>query len=264
MIDTHTHLYEDSFAIEGQAEGSMAGQRQAVERAIAAGVSTLIFPNIDRASIQPMKRLHELCKPSTYMAMGLHPTEVKENWRAELDFIMEELKANHREYVAVGEVGIDLYWDKTFEKEQMLVFEEQVKAARQLGMPVLIHCRDGLDQALEVLQPYDDVKLDFHSFGGTVEDVERIRRDHDAMFGINGIVTFKNSGLVKTLPARGLDRILTETDSPYLAPVPHRGKRNESAYIPLIVEKIAETFGMTAAEVDRITSNNALQFLNIQ
>lgn len=263
MVDTHTHIYLPEFSIEGQPEGSMEGQSATLRRALAAGVDSLVFPNVDRSTIGPMMELHRLFPENTYVAMGLHPTEVRENWRDELDYFLDLLRTNSDEYVAVGEVGIDLYWDRTFEKEQMTVFEEQVHASCELGLPLLIHCREGLDRVLEVMEAYPAARAVFHSFGGTVDDVERIRRHGDHFFGINGIVTFKNSRLASVLPAIGLDRILTETDSPYLAPVPHRGQRNESAYIPLIVDRIAQALDRSVPVVAAATSQNALNFLNI-
>ena len=217
----------------------------------------MIFPNVDRGTIEPMRRLAALRPESTRMAMGLHPTEVKENWRDELQFILDELHGNIDDYIAVGEVGIDLYWDKTFEREQMEVFEAQVAEAERLGLPVIIHCREGLDQCLEILKGHPGVKAVFHSFGGSAEDVEKVRKVGDYYFGINGIVTFKNSTLRDVLPAIGADRILTETDAPYLAPVPYRGRRNESAMMVKTVEEIARSLGVSFAQINEITEQNA-------
>lgn len=261
MVDTHTHLYMDEFSFEGQTP--MEGQCAAVDRAVEAGVGKMIFPNVDRDSIKPMMELHSLRPANTFVAMGLHPTEVKENWQFELDYIMSLLKDSPSQFVAVGEVGIDLYWDKSFEREQMIVFEAQLEVASKLNLPLIIHCREGLDNVLEVLQGNKNVKCVFHSFGGTTGDVEKIRRLGDYYFGINGIVTFKNSRLVDVLPAIGAERLLTETDSPFLAPVPHRGKTNESAWIPFIVRNMAESLGMTFEEMAHITTNNANKFFNI-
>lgn len=261
MIDTHTHIYMDEFSVEGSP--AMEGQCATVDRAIAAGVEKMIFPNVDRSTVAPMMKLHSLRPDSTFVAMGLHPTEIKENWRTELDYIKELLHTNVNDYVAVGEVGIDLYWDKTFEREQMIAFDEQMKAASELSLPVIIHCREGLDNVLEVIEAYRDVQCVFHSFGGTVEDVEKIRNKGDHYFGINGIVTFKNSRLADVLPVIGAERLLSETDSPYLAPVPNRGRRNESAYIPFIVRRMAEALGLPFDEMTRITTQNANKFFNI-
>lgn len=263
MTDTHTHLYMPEFAFENQPEGSMEGQCSAVDRALAVGVGRLVFPNVDRTTIAPMMKLHELRHDVTYMAMGLHPTEVKENWRTELDYILGILRSRRTDFVAVGEVGIDLYWDRTYEREQMEVLETQFAVAEELSLPVLIHCREGLGRTLEVMQAFPGVRAVFHSFGGTVGDVEKIRRHGDHYFGINGIVTFKNSSLAAVLPAIGLDRILTETDSPYLAPVPFRGKRNESAWIPYIVARIAQALDVSTEDVAQATDRNASVFLNI-
>lgn len=240
----------------------MQGQVETVDRALAAGVDMMIFPAVDRESVEPMLALHALKPDNTALAMGLHPTEVKENWREELDYLMSVL-GDGKDYVAVGEVGIDLYWDKTFESSQLEVFDLQLDKASQLGLPVIIHQREALDQTLEVLSGHRDVKAVFHSFGGSVADVERIRGLGDYYFGINGIVTFKNSGLAAVLPSIGLDRILTETDSPYLAPVPYRGRRNESSYIPYIAGRIAEGLGLELDEVAAATTHNAQQFFRL-
>ncbi len=196
------------------------------------------------------------------MAMGLHPTEVKEDWRDVLSEIGDIL-GDGRKYVAVGEIGVDLYWDKTFVDAQMQVFEKQVNDAVRLGLPVIIHCREGLDQTLEVLRGIRDVRAVFHSFGGTERDVEAIRKTGDFYFGINGVVTFKNSGLREVLPAIGIDRILLETDSPYLSPVPYRGKRNESARIPLIAGHIASLLDMEVDTVADVTTANAEAMFDI-
>lgn len=263
MIDTHTHLYMPEFDIEGQAVGSCAGQCAAVDRAIEAGVDMMVFPNVDLSTIAPMRALHSLRPGCTAMAMGLHPTEVRESWRDDLAATMAELHARTADYRAVGEVGIDLYWDKAFAEEQMQVLDRQVAEATALSLPVIIHCREGLPQTLEVLQGHPGALCIFHSFGGSPDDVEAIRRLGDHYFGINGIVTFKNSKLGATLPAIGIDRIVTETDSPYLAPVPHRGKRNESTYIPLIVSTIASHLGITPEEVAEATASNARNIFNL-
>ena len=224
----------------------MQGQIETVDRALATGVDMMILPAVDRESISPMKRLNALRPDNTALAMGLHPTEVKDNWREELHHMMSVLNDGSK-YVAVGEVGIDA----------------QLAEAKRLGLPVIIHQRNALEPVLEVLSGYPGVEAVFHSFGGSVADVESIRRLGDYYFGINGIVTFKNSGLASVLPAIGLDRILTETDSPYLAPVPYRGRRNESAYIPHIVDRIAESIEIPADNVANTTTENAIKFFRL-
>ncbi|MCC8039084.1 MAG: TatD family hydrolase [Bacteroidales bacterium] len=255
LFDTHTHLYLPEFDPSPSA---------AVERAIAAGVTRMMFPNVDLTTIEPMRDLASQFPDNVTMAMGLHPTEIGPGWQDDLQKIHEELLqgAAKGEYKAVGEVGIDLYWDATYEREQMQAFERQVDWAIELGLPVIIHRREGQRQALEVLQG-KPVKAVFHSFGGTPQDVEEIRRVGDFYFGINGIVTFKNSRLRETLPAIGLDRLLLETDSPYLAPVPHRGRRNESAYLPHIAAHIASHLSLPIDEVTESTTANALTLFSL-
>ena len=252
FIDTHTHLYLEEF---------QPSPFDAVQRAIDAGVGLMVFPNVDLTTIVPMKQLQSNFPENVVMAMGLHPTEVNDNWRADLDVIEAELNSTTR-YVAVGEVGIDLYWDKTFINQQKECLDVQLQWARDKNLPVIIHCRDGLHEIIDVMKSRrENLPLCvFHSFGGSVEDVALIREYGDFYFGINGIVTFKNSKLRDVLPAIGLNRILLETDSPYLAPVPHRGKRNESAYIVHIAAYIANVLGVSVDVVSEITTNNAKQF----
>lgn len=256
LIDTHTHLYLPDFNEDG------SDGRDAVRRAIDAGVSHMIFPNVDLTTIEPMESLANLFRQNVSVAMGLHPTEVGEDWREVLAQIIEHTDCSRR-YVAIGEVGIDLYWDKTFEDQQMMAFEIQARKAADLGLPIIIHCRNGLEQTLEVLQNIDGISGVFHSFGGTATDVERIRKTCDFYFGINGIVTFKNSKLKDTLPAIGIDRLLLETDSPYLAPVPYRGKRNESSYLTLIAECIAHILGIALDDLATETTQNAVSLFKL-
>lgn len=254
MIDTHTHLYLPEFEEGGGGEGAVA-------RALDAGVEHLIFPNVDLTTIAPMKALAAGFPGRVSTAMGLHPTEVKESWADDLAVCLDELGRGG--YVAVGEVGIDLYWDKTFADEQMRVFDSQVARAVEMNLPVIIHCREGLDQALEVMQGHPGARAVFHSFGGTRDDVDRVRRVGDYYFGINGVVTFKNCKVREVLPEITLDRLVLETDSPYLAPVPNRGKRNESAYLPLVAAHIAQSLGVALVDVDEATTANARNLFGI-
>ena len=246
---------------EDEDAGSIAGCVAAVHRAVDAGVSRMVLPNVDADSIAPMKALAAATPGVTYMAMGVHPTEIPTDVDSMLALIDTELATGA--YVAVGEVGIDLYWDASNVDVQQRAFDAQLAMARRYGLPVLIHCRDGLDAALEVLEPYADVPAVFHSFGGSRDDVERILASGTRYFGINGIVTFKNTTLREVLPAIPRELLLTETDAPFLAPVPHRGKRNESALLPLIGLVMADTLGMTFGELDALTEANALRFLNL-
>lgn len=252
IVDTHTHLYLEEFGDGGQ---------DAVQRAIDAGVGLMILPNVDRSTVEPMKQLHNSFPNNTLMAIGHHPTEVDDApAEAQIDYVVSEL-ANGQHYAAIGEIGIDLYWDATHRVRQMEVFRLQLQLAAQHQLPVIIHCREGLREVLEVIDSLTDVpQCVFHSFGGTTDDVDEIRRRGDFYFGINGIVTFKNSKLREVLPAIGIDRILLETDAPYLAPVPFRGKRNESAYIIHTAAHIANALGITAEEVAERTTANARQF----
>ncbi len=262
MIDTHTHIYGPEFDIPGQEAGSMAGQLAAVDRAVEAGVTRMVLANVDKDSISPIAALAALRPDEIITSIGLHPTELGEDYRATLSGMESLLDSG--DYKAVGEIGIDLYWDKSRLDDQMDAFSRQLQWARARKLPVLIHSREALEPTLEVLKDFLEVSAVFHSFGGTPEDVERIRRVGDYYFGINGIVTFKNSKLADTLPAIGIERILTETDAPYLAPAPHRGKRNESAMIPLIVQRISEALNLPFKEIDDVTTANALKFLNIR
>lgn len=255
FVDTHTHLYLEEFAPTPQ---------DAVKRAIDAGVTKMIFPNVDLSTINPMKELSSSFPLNTFMAMGLHPTEIKETWVEDLVKTKEEFNKHIDKYIAIGEIGIDLYWDKTFRREQMQALEQQFQWAIDANIPVIIHCREGLAEILEVLDRMNEKpKGVFHSFGGTIDDVEQIRKRGDFYFGINGIVTFKNSKLRETLPYIGIDRILLETDAPYLAPVPHRGKRNESAYLIHTAAHIAQHLALTTEQVAQKTSYNAHQLFGI-
>lgn len=254
IVDTHSHLYLPDFE----------HPHEVVKRALDAGVGHIIFPNVDLTTIEPMKALHHDFPEYTSMAVGFHPTEVNDDWQQSLAVVEEELISDPSRYVAVGEIGIDLYWDKSFREQQMLAFERQIQWATRLNLPVIIHCREGLDEVLEVLSGAEKTPQGvFHSFGGTVEDVERIRRTGDFYFGINGIVTFKNSRLREVLPAIGPDRLLLETDAPYLSPVPHRGKRNESSYIIHTAAHMAASLGLSADDLADITTANAKRLFNI-
>ncbi len=255
LVDTHTHLYLDEFS---------ADRMETVQRAIDSGVEKMIFPNVDLSTLEPMKQLHAQFPQHTYMAIGLHPTEVNADWQSSLQTIHDEFEANPQAYVAIGEIGIDLYWDKTFRAQQMEVFGHQIEWANAHNLPIIIHCREGLDDVLEVIRGAGKVPRGvFHSFGGTIEDVDRIREVGDFYFGINGIVTFKNSRLSSVLPHIGTERILLETDSPYLAPVPKRGKRNESSYIVHTADFVASSLGCTSDELQAITTRNAADLFDL-
>ncbi len=258
LVDTHTHLYLPEFS-----ENSAQGPAEAVDRAVAAGVGHLIMPNVDLTTVGPLMELHSRRSDVTSVAMGLHPTEITQSWREDLARIREEFDKAADAFVAVGEIGIDLYWDRTFEREQMFALESQLGWAESMDLPVIIHCREGLPQTLEVLQGFRNLEGVMHSFGGTEADVDAVRRTVDFHFGINGIVTFRNSKLRDVLPAIGTDRLLLETDSPYLAPVPHRGKRNESAYMVHVAAHIADYLGVPAGEIESVTTENASRLFRL-
>lgn len=263
FVDTHTHLYDEVFENGGE---------DAVARAIEAGVVHMIFPGTSVDEFSPMKALAAKFPENVSMVIGLHPTELTDNPAMALKAVERELADPSVRYVGVGEIGIDLYCcDRSHRREQMDAFEAQCRMALDRDLPIVIHCRDGLDETLEVLEGLPSVPQGvFHCFGGTRADVERIRMVGDFYFGINGIVTFKNTCLRETLPAIGLDRILLETDAPYLAPVPFRGKRNESMHIPLIASQIAQTLTVPLEKVAAVTSASAeklfgaLSSVNIQ
>lgn len=233
------------------------GGVEAVKNAIEAGVTHMVFPCVTLDSLADMRRLHELFPRNTRLAVGLHPTEVGDDWQKVLDKMEAMLPGD---FVAIGEVGIDLYHDSTHREEQKEAFRRQLKWAQQYGLPVIVHCRDGLEDTLDVIGnlPGELPPLIFHSFTGGPEEVRRIREVCDPWFGINGVVTFKNAPLLRdALPVIGLDRILLETDAPWLSPAPKRGQRNESSRIPYIRDKVAEVLGLTPEEVETVTDASA-------
>lgn len=274
MIDSHTHLYAAEFLTEEQPrhpkKGTVLppptptphGGREAVERAFAAGIDHLIFPANSLPENEPMKLLAKQFPGKISMAMGLHPTELTDNPDAALDIIEAELRNNPNLYCAVGEIGVDLYWEPENRDRQMAAFRRQCLLALELDLPIIIHCREALPEVLEVLRSLPAIPRGvFHSFGGSLDDVASIRAVGDFYFGINGIVTFKNSNLSALLPSIGIDRILLETDSPYLAPVPYRGRRNESAYLPAICDAVAAALSLPSPTVaDRTAANTRALF----
>lgn len=250
LIDSHSHLFLEEFRDD---------LPQVMERARAAGISHIFMPNIDRSTIEALKQTCADYSGYCFPIMGLHPTSVNENYKEELQAIEKELQ--HPGYVAIGEIGMDLYWDRTYAKEQQTVFTTQVEWALELDLPVVIHCREAFEEILDLLRPYKDKPLRgiFHSFTGTADEAGRILQFPGFCIGINGIATFKKSSLVQVIPSIPLQRLVLETDSPYLAPVPCRGRRNESAFLPFILQKVAEVYGRPQEEVAAATSANALR-----
>lgn len=257
LIDTHTHIYGPEF--EGDIDEVMS-------RALEAGVARMILPACDPESIAPMRTLQRKYPREIVLAAGLHPTELADDWRPQLDAIEHELTSHRDDYVAVGEVGMDLYWDKSRLEDQKRVFEYQLRLAERLVLPVIIHCREAIDETLGVINRLErKPSLLFHSFGGTVDDVIKIRATApDAYFGIGGVATFKNCRVSEAFGEIGLDRIMLETDAPYLAPVPHRGHRNEPAYVALTARFIAQAMQMSPEQLAEATTDNAIRFFGLK
>ncbi|MDP4282730.1 MAG: TatD family hydrolase [Bacteroidota bacterium] len=251
FTDTHTHIYLEEFDTD---------RDLVIQRALDAGVRYFFFPNIDGTSVTPML---DLCKrfPENFFPMaGLHPTSVTENYREDLKKTVRMLEEDPSRYCAIGEVGIDLYWDKTFQAEQEEVFLFQMELALKYDLPLVIHTRNAIDIALDMIATRKDPRLKgvFHCFGGNLSQAQKAI-GLGFYIGVGGIITFKNSGLQKIVQSISMENILLETDSPYLAPVPHRGERNESSYIPIIAEKISEIKQETLETVARITTENAMK-----
>ncbi|MBL1279816.1 MAG: TatD family hydrolase [Fluviicola sp.] len=256
FIDTHTHLYVDAFAEDRTAT---------VQKAIDAGVELMLLPNIDVETIDGMHRLVKEFPQNCKAMMGLHPSDTKENWQEQLKTMKKLLFDNPSDYIAVGEIGMDLYWDKTFIEEQRKAFAVQVEWAKELNLPIVIHARDSFQEIYEILDELNDDSLTgvFHCFTGTKEDADKILNYGNFKLGIGGVLTYKNSTLDEVLKQVDLKNIILETDSPYLPPVPFRGKRNESSYILHIAEKLADVYGVSLAEIEEITTINAKQLFNL-
>jgi TatD DNase family protein len=248
LTDTHTHLYVEHF---DEDRDSM------IQRAIESGVERLFLPNIDEGSISSMMELHEKYPNNCFPMMGLHPTSVDDNYQAQLEQV-EKWFSKHP-FCAVGEIGIDLYWDKTFLKEQQEAFRFQINLAKKRDLPIVIHCRDSFDEIFEILDDMNDEKMRgiFHCFTGNIEQAEHVINYGDFKLGIGGVITFKNGGLDKVLEQVDVDHLVLETDAPYLAPTPYRGKRNESAYLLQIAEKVADIYNISIEDVAKITTANS-------
>jgi TatD DNase family protein len=253
LIDTHTHLYLEEFDED---------RDEMVRRAIDSGVQKMLLPNIDSNSIEDMMSLFKTFPENCLPMMGLHPTSVKENFEDELKIVDEWLE--RQKFIAIGETGIDLYWDKTHQKEQEIAFIHQINLAKKYKLPVVIHSRNSFDELFAVLDEHNSHDLTgvFHCFSGNLDQAEKII-EMGFYLGIGGVITFKNSGLDKVIDELTLDRIILETDAPFLAPVPYRGKRNESAYLSIISEKIAQIKSMTIDAVADITTENARRLFKI-
>ena len=247
MVDTHAHIFAEEFKDD---------LSEVVLRALKVGVKKILLPNIDESSIIDLKSC-VLQYPDLFIPMmGLHPTSVTTDWKQQLDIIYNELNCN--DYIAVGEIGIDLYWDKMLQTEQVAVFEEQLKWSAEKDLPVSIHFRNAAKEVINSIKRIgeESVRGVFHSFGGSKEELSDILQLSNFMIGVNGVVTYKNSGLAETLIHCPKDRLVMETDSPYLTPVPFRGKRNESSYLSIIIKKLSEIWQLDENSVMNITNQN--------
>lgn len=249
MIDTHAHIYASEFDND---------RDQVVERALAQGIEKILLPNIDLESIEPMLKTEAAYPEVCRSMMGLHPCYVDSNVEQTLE-VIHSWFAKHN-FIAVGEIGIDLYWDKTYKAEQEMAFTTQLNWAKEMNLPVVIHTRDSIQETLSLLEKEQDGSLSgvFHCFGGSVEEAKAIN-DLGFHLGLGGVTTFKNGGMDKVIPHLNMDYVVLETDCPYLAPVPHRGKRNEPSYIPLIAERIASLTELSVEDVIKVTDKNVNQ-----
>ena len=253
ITDTHTHLYSEEFDID---------RDEMIQRAINVGVSRFFIPAIDSSYIQKMYTLETNYPENMFLMMGLHPTYVKDNYLEELQIVEQELAS--RKFVAIGEIGIDLYWDKTHLKEQQIAFRRQIQLAKHYKLPIVIHCRDAFDEIFEILETEkaEDLFGIFHCFSGTHEQaVQAI--SYNMKLGIGGVLTFKNGKIDQFINQIDLKHIVLETDSPYMAPIPFRGKRNESSNIVTVVNKLAELCRVSPEEIAKQTTENSKAIFGI-
>lgn len=250
LIDTHAHIYLPEFDADRETLLTTANAQQ---------VQQILMPAIDAQTHQLMLQVEEKY-PVCIAMMGLHPCSVNAEYRTELQIIKDWLE--RRSFIAVGEIGLDFYWDKTFTEQQYESFHQQIEWALQFQLPIVIHSRNATDEAIGVVKQYPTLKGVFHCFSGTVAQAEEIKA-LGFMLGIGGVVTFKNAGLDKVIEQIGLDSVLLETDAPYLAPVPYRGKRNQCDYLPLVAERVAVLTGKSIEEVAKITTQNARNLFNL-
>lgn len=253
ITDTHTHLYSQEFDQD---------RDEIIQRAIKNGVTRFFIPAIDSNYTQNMYELEKNYPENIFLMMGLHPTYVDENYTQELDHVKEQL--SKRKFYAIGEIGIDLYWDKTHLEEQKIVFRSQIQLAKQYKLPIVIHCRAAFDEIFEILEQEksDDLFGIFHCFTGNYEQALQAI-SYNMKLGIGGVVTFKNGNIDQFLNHIPLQHIVLETDSPYLSPIPFRGKRNESSYILEVVKKLAQLYDCTQEEIAKITTENSKKVFSI-
>ncbi|WP_347923052.1 TatD family hydrolase [Pontimicrobium sp. SW4] len=253
ITDTHTHLYSEAFNDD---------RREMMQRAFSNNITRFFIPAIDSTYTKAMLKLEEDYPNNVFLMMGLHPTSVKENYKEELAHVEKLL--SERAFIAIGEIGIDLYWDKSTLNIQQEAFRHQIKLSKKYKLPIVIHCRDSFDEIFEILEEEkgDDLFGIFHCFTGTLEQAQRAI-SYNMKLGIGGVVTFKNGKIDQFLNQIDLYHIVLETDSPYLAPTPYRGKRNESSYIINVLEKLSYIYGITTKEIAEITTANSRDVFKI-
>lgn len=247
MIDTHCHIDDPQYT--DHLPDFLALQQ-------AHGVEAMLVPGVDASSIESVGRLADAYPDYLFPALGLHPENIHDDWQQQLEQIRSELFAPHRRYIAIGEIGLDYHWDTTYKEQQHIVLRTQMQWAEQLHLPVMIHSRDATEDTLAILREFPNVKGVFHCFSGSREVAQQILQ-MGYYLGIGGVLTFKNCKLAEHLSVAPLNRLLLETDAPYMAPVPHRGERNESRWMHLVAERLADIYKVSADDIFRITTANA-------
>ena len=253
IINTHSHIYDEAFDTD---------REEVFQRAVEAGVNMLLLPNCDEKSIRPMMEFYGKHPENVRVMMGLHPEEVRNDYKELLKIIEKNI---NNDFIGIGEIGLDFYWDDTFKKEQIEVLTEQLHWAKELGLPVSLHTRNAFHEMFKVLDHEQDGRLAgvMHCFNGTYDEA-RTALSYGFHLGLGGVITYKNCGVKEFLADIPMERIVLETDDPYLPPVPYRGQRNEPAYIVKTAEKVAEIYNVTTEEICRITSENAIKLFNLE
>ncbi len=253
MIDTHCHIDEEAFG---------ADREEVIARQKEAGVDAMIVPGVNVASIETVMQVCHQHPGYCYPALGLHPEDVKADWQEQLAIVEQAIRANRNELVAIGEIGLDYYWDKTFKDEQQEVLRRQMELAKELDLPVILHNRESTEDILRIAKEVGGRGV-FHCFNGSRETAQQIL-EMDFYVGIGGVLTFKNSKLAEKLDVVPLGRVLLETDAPYMAPVPHRGERNESRFMIHVAERLADVYNCALEEINMVTNTNAKQLFKIK
>jgi len=251
MIDTHAHIYLPEFDKD---------RPYVIDKAREAGITRILMPAIDSTTHSTMLKSEE-SHPECISMIGLHPCSVKENYEEELKVVNNYIK--ERSFIAIGEIGLDFYWDVSFREQQFDAFQRQIETAVENNIPIAIHSRNAVNECIEVVQQYPELRGVFHCFSGDVQQARQII-DCNFMLGIGGVVTFKNAGLDKVIKEIGMNNVILETDAPYLAPVPFRGKRNEPAYIKIVTEMLSRISGYSIDEIEKLTTANATRLFNLK